>query len=47
MEATHNAGDDIKWVNLINWSLCPVNQFVEKFWKWNILLSMILNTRLA
>ena len=30
MEASHNVGDDIKWVNFINWSLCIVNQFVEK-----------------
>ena len=21
MEASHNVGDDIKWVNFINWSL--------------------------
>ena len=47
MEASHNVGDDNKWVNLINWSLCLVNQFVEKLWKWNILLLMRLNTRLA
>ena len=38
METRHNVEDDIKWVNFINWSLCLVNQFVEKLWKWNILL---------
>ena len=47
MEASHNVGNDIKCVNFINWSLCIVNQFVEKLWKWNILLLMRLNTRLA
>ena len=47
MAASHNVEDDIKWVNLINWSLYLVNQFVEKLWKWNILLLMRLNTRLA
>ena len=47
MEASHNVGDDIKWVNFINWSLWLVNQFVEKLWEWNILLLMRLNTRLA
>ena len=47
MEVSHNVRDDIKWVNLINWNLCLVNQFVEKLWKWNILLLMRLNTRLA
>ena len=47
MEASHNVGDDIKWVNFINWSLYHVNQFVEKLWKCDILLSMRLNTRLA
>ena len=48
MEASHNVGDDIKWVNLINCSLSLMNQFVEKLWKWNILLLLIrLNTRLA
>ena len=31
MEASHNVGDDIKWVNFINWSLCIVNQFIENF----------------
>ena len=31
----------------INWSLCLVNQFIEKLWKWNILLLMRLNTSLA
>ena len=40
MEASHNVGDDIKWVNFINWSLCLENQFVQK-------LLMRLNTRLA
>lgn len=47
MEASHNVGDDIKGVNFINWSLCLVNQFVEKPWKWDTLLLMMLNTRLA
>ena len=47
MEASHDVGDDIKWVSFINWSLCLVNQFVEKLWKWHILLLMRLNTRLA
>ena len=49
MAASHNVEDDIKWVNLINWSLCLMNQFVEKLWKWNILLLLLmrLNTRLA
>ena len=47
MGASRNIGDDIKWVNRINWSLCLVNQFVEKLSKWNILLLMRLNTRLA
>ena len=47
METSHNVRDDIKWVNFINWSLCLVNQFVEKLLKWNILLLMRLNTRLA
>ena len=37
METSHNVGDDNKWVDLISWSLCLVNQFVEKLWKWNIL----------
>ena len=30
MEASHDVEDDIKWANFINWSLCLVNQFVEK-----------------
>ena len=47
MEASHKFGDDIKGVNFINWSLCLVNQFVEKLWKCDILLLMRLNTRLA
>ena len=47
METSHNVGDDIKWVNFINWSLRLVNQFVEKRWKCDILLLMRLNTRLA
>ena len=47
MKASHNVGDNIKWVNSINWSLYLVNQFVEKLGKWNILLLMRLNTRLA
>ena len=47
MEASYNVGDDIKWVNIINWSLCLVNQFVEKLWNWNTLLLMMFNTRLA
>ena len=47
METRHDVGDDIKWVNFINWNLCLRNQFVEKLWKWDILLLMRLNTRLA
>ena len=47
MKASHNVEDDIKWVNFINWSLCLMNQFVEKLWKWNILLLMRLNIRLV
>ena len=47
METSHNVGDDTTWVNFINWSLCLANQFVEKLCKWNILLLMRLNTRLA
>ena len=47
MEASYNVGNDIKWGNFINWSLCLVTQFVEKFWKQNILLLMRLNTRLV
>ena len=47
MEASYNVGNDIKWVNFKNWSLCLVTQFVEKFWKRNILLLMRLNTRLV
>ena len=46
MEASHNVGD-IKWVNLINLSLCLMNQFVEKLWKWNILLSCLIKSQLA
>ena len=47
MKASHNVEDDIKWVNFINWSLCLVTQFVEKFWKRKILLLMRLNIRLV
>ena len=47
MEASHVVGDDIKWANFINWSVFLVNQFVEKLWKWYILLLIRLNTRLA
>ena len=47
MEASHDVEDDIKSANFINWSVCLVNQFVEKLWKWYILLLMRLNTRLA
>ena len=47
MKASHDVGDDIKWVNFINWSLCLVTQFVENLWKWNILLLMRLNIRLV
>ena len=46
MEASQNVGDDIEWVNFVNWSLCLVNYFDDKFWKWNIIL-MRLNTRRA
>ena len=47
MEASHDVGDNIKCVSLINWSLCLVKQFVEKLWKWDVLLLIRLNTRLA
>ena len=47
MEASHNVENDMKGVNFINWSLCLVNQFFEKLWKWDILLLMRLNARLA